>query len=381
MRNRGTLRRAVTLVGAAAVISGGFAAPAHAASIWTLLSSPNRGTDYNQLTAVAARSAGDVWAVGTFRNPSSSLYQTLIEHSEGTGFRIVRSPNVGTSYNELNGVDADAPGDAWAVGFWAAGNANRTLVERWNGTAWAVVSSPNTPGSDDLRGVAALSPTDAWAVGDSRNPNPVPLAEHWDGNSWEVVSTPIPVGGGTLGSVAAISPTDVWAVGALGDGDDGALAEHWNGSAWSIVPTPALAGIGLFSSATAVGSSDVWAVGSQGSSTLTEHWDGSSWSIVSSPDPLPTYKGNNFLTAVTAVSSTDVWAVGATLDFTLGELEQTMTMRWDGTSWTVVNSPNRGTGSNLLLGAGSLGGGVVFAAGTLTQSGTNRTLMIGTNQR
>jgi hypothetical protein len=152
-----------------------------------------------------------------------------------------------------------------------------------------------------------------------------------DAPRYRVVAIPLP-------AADSASPTDVWAVGALGDGDDGALAEHWNGSAWSIVPTPALAGIGLFSSATAVGSSDVWAVGSQGSSTLTEHWDGSAWSIVSSPNPLPTYKGNNFLTAVTAVSSTDVWAVGATLDFTLGELEQTMTMRWDGTSWTVVTA-------------------------------------------
>jgi hypothetical protein len=122
----------------------------------------------------------------------------------------------------------------------------------------------------------------------------------------------------------------------------------------------------------------VWAVGSRGSQTLTEHWNGTSWGIVPSPNPLPTTKGNNFLTGVTAVSSNDVWAVGSTLDFTQGGLEQTMTMNWDGSAWAVVASPNQGAGSNLLLGADSPGGGVVFAAGSFQGSTTSRTLVLRT---
>jgi len=39
-----------------------------------------------------------------------------------------------------------------------------------------------------------------------------------------------------------------------------------------------------------------------------------------------------------------------------------------------------GVALTLQLAKSGPGGGVVFAAGTLTQSGTNRTLMIGTNQ-
>jgi hypothetical protein len=113
---------------------------------------------------------------------------------------------------------------------------------------------------------------------------------------------------------------------------------------------------------------------------LTEHWDGSSWSVVPSPNPLPTSKGNNFLTGVTALSSTDAWAVGATLDFTRGGLEQTMTFQWNGSAWSVVSSPNQGASSNLLLGASSPGGGVVFAAGTFVSGGTNRTLVLRTTQ-
>jgi hypothetical protein len=378
------------LIGVAAValaFGAGSAAAAPrvalAGSIWTIQRTPNRSQDFNQLTAITANSASDAWAVGTFRGPSSSAFKTLIEHFDGTAWRAVQSPNVGTSYNELNGVAADSSIDAWAVGFEFAGSADRTLVERWNGTKWSAVASPNVgSGSNDLRGVAAISPTDAWAVGQSVDVNLSPLAEHWDGTAWTVVPTPTPLGGGRLNSVAAASTNDVWAVGAAGDGDDAALVEHWNGSVWSIVATPAIFGDALLSSVNAVSASDVWAVGSQGSQTLTEHWNGTSWSIVISPNPLPTTKGNNFLTGVSALSSTDVWAVGSTLDFTLGELEQTVTLHWDGAVWSVVSSPNQGTGSNLLLGVDSPGAGVVFAAGTFRQgfAGTNRTLVMQTTQ-
>jgi hypothetical protein len=175
--------------------------------------------------------------------------------------------------------------------------------------------------------------------------------------------------------VTAIDSDDVWAVGRVGE-DDATLAEHWDGHSWTIVVTPAILGEAFFSGASAFASDDVWAVGNQGSRTLGEHWNGSAWAIVSTPNPLPTTKGNNFLTAVTALSSGDVWAVGGTLDFTLGGLENTVTMRWDGTDWVTVGSPNKGRQSNLLLGVDSPGGGLVIAVGTFRTgpTGTNRTL-------
>jgi hypothetical protein len=85
----------------------------------------------------------------------------------------------------------------------------------------------------------------------------------------------------------------------------------------------------------AAASNDVWAVGYQnvGSSlnTLIEHWNGTSWSIVSSPQ-LP---NGAYLQAVTAVSSTDVWAAG---DINVSK-EGVLIEHWDGTSWSVVSSP------------------------------------------
>ena len=345
---------------------------------WIVQSTPNRSNDFNELTAVAARTASDAWAVGTFRSPSSTAFKTLIEHFDGTSWQVVPSPNAGPSYNELNAVSADSSTDAWTVGFKFSGSADRTLIERWNGATWSVVPSPNLgAGNNDLLGVAAISPTDAWAVGRRINGQNSTMALHWDGISWTVVSSPTPSGGGFVSAVTAISSNDVWAVGRVGD-DDATLAEHWDGHSWSTVATPSLLSEAFFTGVAAVAANDVWAVGKQGSRTLTEHWNGSAWSVVPSPNPLPTTKGNNFLTGVTALSAGDVWAVGGTLDFTLGELERTVTMRWDGVHWVIVPSPDRGAQDNLLQGVDSPGGGMVIAVGTFRKGpmGTYRTLAI-----
>src|SRR6266487_46998 len=199
----GRLRVAmIGLAGMAAIVPGMVAASATslvvgAGTTWTIQPTPNRSTDFNQLSAISANTASDVWAVGTFRRPSSNAFKTLIEHFDGTTWRAIKSPNKGTSNNALNGASADSSTDAWAVGF-HEGTAERTLTERWNGIKWSVVASPNVGSSSNaLRGVAAISPTDVWAVG-AVGFTAATLAEHWDGTSWSVEHTPTPAGGGTL---------------------------------------------------------------------------------------------------------------------------------------------------------------------------------------
>ena len=59
----------------------------------------------------------------------------------------------------------------------------------------------------------------------------------------------------------------------------------------------------------ALSPTDVWAAGSSLSSqhTLIEHWDGTSWSVVASPNPVE----YNRLSGVTIVpGSNQVWAEG-----------------------------------------------------------------------
>src|SRR5437667_374969 len=152
------------------------------AAAWTVVSSPNPGAG-NGLFGVASISANDVWAVGSFDPQGLSPSQTLLEHWISTNWSVVASPNVGTQLNGVNGVTAVSTSDIWAGGQCNNGTGQQTLIEHWNGTSWSVVSSPNVSGaSNELLAIAAVSTTDVWAVGDS-NSSGVELAPiaHWNG--------------------------------------------------------------------------------------------------------------------------------------------------------------------------------------------------------
>ena len=67
----------------------------------------------------------------------------------------------------LADVLALTPHLAWAVGSYSPrGRVIRTLVERWNGHAWAITPSPNRHPSSELIGIAGTQ-HHLWAVGDS----------------------------------------------------------------------------------------------------------------------------------------------------------------------------------------------------------------------
>jgi hypothetical protein len=68
----------------------------------------------------------------------------------------------------LDGAAATSAGNAWAVGFFTSGSGHASLIEHWDGHAWARVPSPSPggPGSfNDLAAVAAGSASNAWAAG------------------------------------------------------------------------------------------------------------------------------------------------------------------------------------------------------------------------
>jgi hypothetical protein len=85
----------------------------------------------------------------------------------------------------------------------------------------------------------------------------------------------------------------------------------------------------------AIATNDVWAVGLSGRGTiavpLIEHWDGTTWTLVQSPEVTGMGSGA-VLNAVTAVGPNDVWAVG-------GAQGDALVEHWDGTEWSVVAAP------------------------------------------
>src|SRR5712692_11737569 len=190
---------------------------------------------------------------------------------------------------------------------------------------------------------------------------------------WSVVASPTPGPSvNDLNGVASISANDVWAVGDFinASGASQTLTEHWNGTQWSVVASPNPSAFhNVLHGVTAISTNDVWAVGWFNNAqdiprTLIEHWNGSSWSVVTSPNGS---KGSNFLYGVTAVSASDVWAVGEFLDST--STSHTLIEHWNGRKWSVVASQNPVTGSNTLNAVQAVSASDVWAVGqTSTQT-------------
>src|SRR5207244_1023032 len=83
------------------------------------------------------------WAVGYYANDTGT-FQTLIEHWAGTSWAIVNSPNPVVLDSLLIDVACASASECWAVGFYnPTGALSQTLIERWDGTSWTIVTSPN----------------------------------------------------------------------------------------------------------------------------------------------------------------------------------------------------------------------------------------------
>jgi hypothetical protein len=319
---------------------------------WKQVASPNPGGSANaaSFAAVAATSATDAWAVGDYCN--GSAFKTLIEHWNGTAWKQVASPSPG-KFPGLSGVAATSAVNAWAVGIYTAKSVQKTLIEHWDGTAWKQVPSPSpdtsSKGGPTLAGVAATSATDAWAVGNYYNPTKqetLGLILHWNGTAWKQVASPNPstVGLDNLYGVAATSPSNAWAVGGSYDGSAyQTLVLRWNGTAWKQVASPNPGGSSVgnsLSGVTALSAAEAWAVGistntAGGSLTLILRWNGTAWKQVASPNLGPSFPGD-YLAGVAATSSTNAWAAGA---YNNGSASQTLVLRWNGTAWKHVTSP------------------------------------------
>jgi hypothetical protein len=74
------------------------------------------------------------------------------------------------------------------------------------------------------------------------------------------------------------------------------------------------------------------------------HWNGTAWKKVASPNPGST-AASNILFGIAAPSSGAAWAVGSHFDN--GPPQQTLIVRWNGTAWKAVPSPNPGSFNDL----------------------------------
>src|SRR5215467_6859062 len=105
---------------------------------------PAPGTVDTVLTGVDVLSASDVWAVGYYFD--GSVNQPLALHWDGSTWSNSPIPGAGM----LRRVRVLAPDNVWAAGTVYNGTTQvyQSLVEHFNGTSWAPVASANAPAAD-----------------------------------------------------------------------------------------------------------------------------------------------------------------------------------------------------------------------------------------
>jgi hypothetical protein len=131
-------------------------------------------------------------------------------------------------------------------------------------------------------------------------------------------------------------------------------AQHWDGSEWKCIPSYNYPNVDNYIyGVTTVSKEDGWAVGSyqtnNGPRALILRYDDEEW--VNWPITITGATQSVLYSVASDPASDDVWAVGyiMSLDNDV-DAYRSLTMHWDGSSWTRVGSPNAGSGDNILYG-------------------------------
>jgi hypothetical protein len=321
---------------------------------------PDPGAQDNLLQSVAVLSASNVWAVGSYTNSTTGApFHTLIEYWNGKAWAQVPSPNPGSSSDFLTSIAAVSATNIWAVGEYDTRpdfiEGNKTLILHWNGHAWSQVPTPS-PGSsfDALNTVRPVSATSVWAVGTFAGSNieDRSLILHWNGHSWSQVASPNPgQQSDSVTGLAVVSASSAWTTEeySVSSGTPAAgLILHWNGHAWSkaaVVPAG-----GVLEDVSASSATNAWAVGGDAKGlSLALHWNGHTWTRVATPN-LDAKDLINDLSSVTVLSPSSAWLVGTAHNFFSVFEGTAIEMHWNGHAWSMMTSPNTNSGNSALFG-------------------------------
>jgi hypothetical protein len=212
-------------------------------SEWSIQATPNpEGAVESRLTSVFCIGSTSCEATGYYKN-GSGVWTALAERWNGSEWSIQAIPNPsGSKETKPEAVYCTSSTSCEATGFYKNGSGTLvSLAEAWNGTEWSLQSTPNPEGAKETRlyGVSCTSSTSCEATGfyEKSSGARASLAEAWNGSTWAIQSTPAPEGAveTQLYGVSCASSTACRATGYYSDGEgkNVPLVEQWNGSTWS----------------------------------------------------------------------------------------------------------------------------------------------------
>lgn len=302
---------------------------------WTLANSVSLSSTSSYLESISCSSAVSCVAVGRTYDEVAAA-QTLTMSWDGTIWSVITSPNANSDTNVLNSVSCTSSSACLAVGNYFDGSIYQSLVMSWNGSTWSMVASPN-PGTsgNHFASVSCISATSCVVVGSyGTDTVSLSMALSWDGTEWTTAMIAnLPVDVNQLASVSCTSPTFCVAVGVFDDsGINKSLTIRWDGNSWT-TSTPPNSGdeANFLTSVSCVSPTMCIAAGFYEVSfpyfrTLLQQWDGTTWSILNSPNSSSSI---NYLQGISCSSPVTCVAVGEFLDDNTS-LNQSLTLLMNG---------------------------------------------------
>jgi hypothetical protein len=321
----------------------------------------------NTLTDVTAPSTCSAWAVGSAFDTGSGYFETWILRWNGRSWKTIPSPNVASFDNFLYGVTAASPTNVWAVGYTDSIATQRaTLTLHYDGQSWTIVDSP-VPGGicADLTDVDATMKDKIFAVGERCTVSgTAPMILRWNGSEWKTRQVPaLADPNGYLSGVDVVSDSEGWAVGGSGVGS---ISLRLTANGWVEKPTPDNGIYSILRAVTIPTSGRAFAVGTDSDNqTLAVRWNGSTWK----EQVVPAFGDGGNLWGVVGTSMTNAWAVGDTFS---GTDYTTLILHWNGSTWARRPTPNfdlTSPMSNRLIGVARIPkGGGLWAVGSYSAS-------------
>jgi hypothetical protein len=320
---------------------------------WRVLMTPNpKAARTSYLNEVSCRSAARCVAIGSSTSKAHGTAALAVAWN-GSRWRLTRSAvPAGAHASELYDISCRERSACVAVGDYTAGSGvTRPFAERWNGTRWRRLTTPDVRGarSGILDGVLCRG-SGCMAVGFARtSSNPlqaVGLAEAWNGHSWRVLSFPDPARA-LFVDVQDVSCATRSRCVAVGFSDSSgqlpkSLAELWQAGKWHRLKAPAKAPAGvILEGVSCPARTACVAVGlrptgtAAGDALAAQAWNGTRWRTLKTA--YPTLTTASFLNQVSCPFGGRCLAVGSQGS---GKHVSALAEIWNGARWKVLKIPS-----------------------------------------
>lgn len=283
------------------------------------------GREYSLIDTVRVLATEPVW----------SLTASLPHGSEAANGMSCTASTACTSVGSYRDITAAAAG---------------AFAERWNGTSWAVQTTPSPTGASEsrLQAVSCASSTACTAVGSyvERSGVTRTLAESWNGTTWSLQTSADPAGArsSVLNGVACASTSACTAVGSYVDssGVTRTLAESWNGTTWSLLSPNApgrssrFLGVACPEAEGCVAVGDYVEASGTTKSLVERHTLLTAWETQTSVDP--SGATSTSLKGIACVRASDCTAVGTYTE--RSGVGKTLAENWSGRAWSMQTTAN-----------------------------------------